>query len=292
MEQHRDDQSISISVPGIIFGFLIIIVVWLLALAFVGGIRSGAFEAFPPIEGKALDNFSAWGTFGDTFNVVNTLFSALAFAAVALSLFIQRADFKASLVEIRNSANAQQELAEETRAERRERWARLYEEFSSDRMVEARKELWYKINEWYSPESKTLREKSIYYALDRHRLLEKEDYSDYSHASDIIDFYLVIYDTMAFDDLEMREAANRYFYHWWRGFIISFSLLSKEYWDKTFKTEFEKKQLPFWIAFEKILEFDRKVCDVPFSHCHHFFYRELPSCGMYPDLEAHNAAWC
>ena len=290
MERHRDDQPISISVPGIIFGFLIIIVVWLLALAFVGGIRSGAFDAFPPIEGKTLDNFSAWGTFGDTFNVVSTLFSALAFAAVALSLFIQRADFKASLVEIQNSANAQKELAEETRAERRERWARLYAEFSSERMYEARSELWHKLNQWYSTKNTTYKNKFIYYSEDRHSLT-KEEHNDYSHASDIIDFYLVIYDSMAYNDLEMREAANRYFYHAWRGFIISFALINKKYWETNCKTKFEKKQLPFWNAFDKILEFDKKVCDVQFSHCDHFFYKGLPSCGMYPGLDEHNSAW-
>jgi hypothetical protein len=85
-----------------------VFVIWAVALGLVQILRSGATGAFPlPGGPEALAAFrESWGSFGDTFAVVNALFTGLAFATIAASLILQRHDIGLALAETRRGADA------------------------------------------------------------------------------------------------------------------------------------------------------------------------------------------
>jgi hypothetical protein len=61
-----------------------------------------------------------WGQYGDSFGVINSLISALAFAAIAYSVIIQRRDFDHQLREFKESVEAQKESSQALKAQLKE----------------------------------------------------------------------------------------------------------------------------------------------------------------------------
>ncbi len=82
------------------FVYGIVIVVWLL-LAYIIYLTS-----IGPTEVAKL------GQFGDSFGVVNCLFSALAFASIWLSLKYQKKDFELQVEELRRGIDVQEDSAD------------------------------------------------------------------------------------------------------------------------------------------------------------------------------------
>ena len=61
---------------------------------------------------------------------------------------------------------------------------------------------------------------------------ERQEYLRNYDISYLIDFYAYIYKLLGEDEKALRDACNQYFYHWWRGFLLSYILLSQRMWEK------------------------------------------------------------
>ena len=78
------------------------------------------------VVASSVDPYSDTGPLGDSYGALNTLFSGLAFAALIVTLVLQKRELEASLLEVRKSVEAQNELATAARI------AKFYEVFDDD----------------------------------------------------------------------------------------------------------------------------------------------------------------
>lgn len=122
-----------------------------------------------------------------------------------------------------------------------ERLASVYHKFSEGSIRNARTSVWIEvIPKWF--DDKEYRCNMTYYS--DHRIdpaayeenvastAERQEYLRNYDISYLIDFYAYIYKLLGEDEKALRDACNQYFYHWWRGFLLSYILLSQRMWDK------------------------------------------------------------
>ncbi len=208
----------------LLFGVYIVLAVWLfffaINLQYFGGMSVEA-------TGGGESARAQWGQFGDAFNMLNTLFTGLAFVGVVVTLLLQRKDFEASLLEINESTKAQKRLAEETSRERRDRHAELYQVFNSNDMYAARTEMWpVALFFWF--ESDEIRSNLDWYSPRRRGQPIRIADNKLKHCTLMLDFYSYLY-RLYINENEtgmMKEQARRYYYPAWRGFLLSFVSIS------------------------------------------------------------------
>jgi len=270
------------------YGIRAIILVVLIWIVFFG------FSVFL-LENPQLNHI------GDSFNIISSLVSGLALAAIALSFYLERADFRVSLKEISDAAKAQTQIAEETRKAREERTADFYRRFSESSLREARTFVWRSVMaNWFS--SPEYRKILAYYGDDENikevqplvldgKTIGGDDIQKALYlTSDLIDFYVHLFRVIGDDEKLLSSLANQYFYHWWRGFLLSYALVCEKAWLEKCSTIDEKNQLPFHDNLRAILLFDRRCMTVPFIARNHVVYSRLNSgLDVYPNLKEHNS---
>ena len=69
------------------------------------------YAIFSGVSGLSDHSISKWGSLGDTFGMVNSLFSGLAFAALLFTLWQQHTELKITREDLRRSIEAQQSSA-------------------------------------------------------------------------------------------------------------------------------------------------------------------------------------
>lgn len=110
-------------VPAARLAFIPVIILWIISLAI--------FLIFE-ISGNTA------GTLGDSFNVLNSLISGLALGAIALSLFLQRSDLKATLAEMQHTTAAMEEQVRHLKFERDRNIREFAATFQSESLKSAR----------------------------------------------------------------------------------------------------------------------------------------------------------
>lgn len=181
--------------------------------------------------------------------------------------------------------------------------ASIYQKFAEGNLRDARSIVWTRvIPRWFR--DKDFREMTIYYGeMRHHHLIESEikdendkieeklsnTLNDSYYISDLIDFYAYIY-RIAGDRTDLLSyLCNQYFYHWWRGFLLSYALSGYSIWKSRCKTAEMRAQLPFHSNLELILKIDIEAMECPFNESEHIFYEKFkPDGDLYPGLKEHN----
>lgn len=190
-----------------------------------------------------------------------------------------------------------------TKKARNEMLASIYQKFAEGNLRDARSIVWTRvIPKWFR--DKDFRETTIYYGEMRHHHLIESEVKDKNentkekssnirddsyYISDLIDFYAYIY-RIAGDKTDLLSyLCNQYFYHWWRGFLLSYALSGYSTWKSRCKTAEMRAQLPFHSNLELILKMDIEAMECPFNESEHIFYEKFKLDGdLFPGLEEHN----
>jgi hypothetical protein len=93
----------------------ILVLFFYIAFTFAILIMQWSIQVKPNREGVRDKAIALTGQFGDTYGMLNALFSGFAFVAVIVSLNLQRHDLQASLEEFQHSVKAQTDLAIEAK---------------------------------------------------------------------------------------------------------------------------------------------------------------------------------
>lgn len=246
------------------------------------------------------------GQFGDMFNVLNSLFTGLAFGAVAITLFLERSDFELSLKEFRQTAKSNRELAEAAVRSRDDRLAELYRIFSSGQVGAARDDFWpvagklwfaddrirYYLCYYTSFEDQDAWNEALAYT---NRVMTEElgkdpnDVSRYfvgSMCDTVVNFYTYLYMVFEVDkdspsserdeaERKFQFAVQDFYYDWWRGFLLSYALCSKRAYHQSTDQD-AKDQLEIDPRLDLILKLDRRAKGgVKFNPHKHPFFRQL-----------------
>lgn len=256
-----------------------------------------AFFVFLIIEGSG----KSAGTFGDSFNVLNALLSGLALGAIALSLFLQRAELKATLNEMKETTEALEEQARYLKFERDRNVREFAATFQSERLKKARgtayilRAPFFKshefrkalANQWISAEDVVLPEDKIEFIKQANRDRVSEDDLNYVkdhtwHISDIVEYYSTLYnhcESLGTEDREKiaRALGEKYIWSYWRGMLLLHAFEVAKLYDQEISTDEERAQFPkpHWI--HDIVQFDRWVMDAryrPLIHPRERMYSE------------------
>lgn len=225
------------------------------------------------------------GTFGDSFNVLNALLSGLALGAIALSLFLQRAELKATLNEMKETTKALEEQARYLKFERDRNVREFAATFQSERLKKARSTAYilrapfFKdhdfrrvlAKQWISAEDVVLPENMIDFIKDANEGRVSEDEVNYVkdhtwHISDFVEYYSTLYnhcESLGIDDREKiaRALGEKYIWSYWRGMLLLHAFEVAKLYDQEISTDEERAQFPkpHWI--HDIVQFDRWVMD-------------------------------
>lgn len=234
-----------------------------------------------------------WGQFGDFFNVLNTLFSGLAFGAIVVTLFISRADFRASLIEISTAAKAQKVIAEEARRGRVEKYAQIYQFFNSQDMYISRNNMWkVAIGSWFKDEK--VRSRLNWYSSYCIDNPDKVSDQDIKECSFIFDFYSYLYQIYKEDHEQLIVNMKRYYYPAWRGFLLSFIAVSTRSF-RDFSENDGEANIHLDSRFEDILQIDRICFKNKFNPFRNPYYKRIMcniklneidiECIFFPDIK-------
>lgn len=197
--------------------FLVLLVI---AIIFFWGI----FGASVFVAYKQKHAIEKIGQFGDSFGILNALFSGIAFAAIVIALLLQHADLKATLREVHDgNLTAQRQHAENAEA-----IARL---FHSTDMIEARKNA-------YAARLRWMKEKDFRSTFAAHWVDVESDpglvQAAQQHAdltwptSRLIEYYCNMYYhlkalTPTFDkpNTLAEILTRRYLWPYWRGYLLT-----------------------------------------------------------------------
>lgn len=261
------DLSTDLLVPAANVVFLPVVLLWLLAVAI--------FSIFE-ISGNSA------GTFGDSFNVLNSLLSGLALGAIALSLFLQRSDLKATLDEMQQTTAAMQEQARYLQYERDMGIREFAGTFQSQPLKDARtsayilRPAFFKdaefrsvlANQWIDGEDVDLPEKWVNVIVDANhgRVTEDKVRSVRNHTwhlSDLIEYYSTLQQHCSSLEPNIREATakrlgDKYIWAYWRGMLLLLAFeVAKLYEEKIRPEQRDHFPLPHWLP--DLIEFDRWV---------------------------------
>lgn len=240
--------------------------VWLLFVAFM-------LHHVVGVDG----DWGEWGQFGDTFNIINSLFSGLAFGVIAVSLLLQRGDFAISIEEISASARAQERLADQNLLDRSERHAEIYREFNTPEMRRARTVFWATATSRWFEDAEcrayltyhsqlgdhdsyfTLQAKMLEWTREEagvHRDLEPYQLDIRYMNDDVVNFFSYLYDLYEGDPDRLKKVAGTFYYHWWRGYLLSWALCSQAEHARRCVEPEAAEQLPFEGKIKSLLALD------------------------------------
>jgi hypothetical protein len=173
----------------------------------------------------SFESLESSGNFGDSFGVVNALFTGFSLTFIGAALFLQRTEVAASLKELRTTAIAQTEqvvLNERVRKESTEALARL---FNSKEFQAARNEAWKTRRKFFSDEALRVKYAGIYIDIDEDYGDELQDEISGYATSLIIDYYTSLYHHCAAlradDQLDIAAVlSRRYLWPYWRGYLL------------------------------------------------------------------------
>jgi len=203
-------------------------------------------------------DFQKWGPFGDSFGVINTLFSGFAFALIAISIWFQRKDLQISIQELQKTTQAQTQLAEIAAKERTDRTLHLFHIFRYEHMVAPRELAWEARIKWFTNEdyrhnlTQRIYPKTRDFTI-RERFSEKE-WREFNAVQDILEYYSILAVHPASDD-ELR-ALGGFYYVWWRGFLHQIRDAYIAEYNSMNLSEAESNQLPLpsWVKLLDVLE--------------------------------------
>lgn len=265
-----DSTDMDLLRPAANVVFLTVIAIWLLAIIIF--ILLHFFR--PPIEELTA-----------SYNVVSALLSGLALGAIVLSLFIQRAELKTSLNEMRKTTKALREQSQYLKYERDRNVREFSASFQSERLKEARKTLYilrapfFKsigfrkalADQWVGSEDVDLDENWVNFIEEANsgrvtKSVASQAGNNIWHISDLINYYVTLFQHCESLDKSDRKGIARafgrqYIWAYWRGMLLLHAYEVAKLYDERIIDEEQQKQFPkpYWI--QAIFQFDLWVME-------------------------------
>ena len=267
-EEEKRKNDVSLFIPATNVVFLPLILLWLIFLIFF-------------VTTEAIGRSA--GGLGDSFNVLNSLLSGLALGAIALSLFLQRADLKATLKQMEETNSTLEKQVGYLKFERDRNVREFAATFESERLKKARS-LAYILrpaffqsrefrrmlaDQWISREDVSFSDEWMDFIADanRGRISEIELANIESHTwhiSDLVEYYSTLYhhcESLGEEDQGKvaKLLGEKYLWSYWRGMLLLLGYESANLYDEIVTTEKERGQFPkpHWI--HDLVAFDRWV---------------------------------
>ena len=287
-KENRQNSDIDLLTPAANVVFLPMIFLWVISLAIF-------------ILAEILHTSA--GMLGDSFNVINSLLSGLALGAIALSLFLQRAELKTTIREMQDSTAALQQQAIYLKFERDRNVREFAATFQSERLKKARtnafilRPAFFKnedfrrmlADQWISGEYVSLSKEWIEYIQNtnegRISANELSTVGDHTwHISDLIEYYSTLYshcESLGSSESEAiaKILGEQYIWPYWRGMILLLAYEVARLYDEIVEESDEREQFPKpgWIR--HLVLFDRWVMPdryKPMIHPREKLYLERP----------------
>lgn len=204
----------------------------------------------------ATNDFTRPGQYGDSFGVLNALFSGLAFVGVISALILQ-------VHELRR-------LSETTESERIDLTLQLFQTFRGEHMYSARRKAWTARTKWFTDPDYRKRQIGHLFpttlAAIQEREAAAEDAEERRAIYDMLEFYSMLAHHPGSDE---TVRAFGFYYPWWRGFLRS---VIDEY-NKAYHylnlTPDEQRQAPKMIWPEHIDRLERRLGLPPYDQTKH-----------------------
>lgn len=275
--QNIGGNETALILPAARVVLLPIALIWFLGfVVFVLLSITSAFEIIPELGTVA-------GQFGDSFNVLNSVFSGFALGVIALSLFIQRADLRATLDEMEETNKSLRAQVRYLELEGERNVREFGATFQAQPLKEARSAAYIlrapfftsgkfrKVlaDQWISGEDVMLPKECQEFIIEANRGRVSESTirrvrNHTWHISDLIEFYSTLYQHCdSLPDESKRKIAKmlgeKYIWPYWRGMLLLLALEVARLYEGNVETTEECEQFPkpHWIR--DLVVFDRWV---------------------------------